>query len=193
MNNIREFVDGTIDEFINETFQTKLETEYEVDVNNNRGLREYIFTFKTNSGTEYCLQFTGQLINGDTLIDGKNKLNTITKNLTKIENEYFCVEIGFTIKKNFKFRRNNDKYLEQTNKNEPFELLSRISYLVDIYQSENNRINLYFVSRRTNNMNLTIYKTLFRNIFSNNFKMFESNNSDDTGGLYFINKNNLMI
>lgn len=189
MINIKEFVDSTINEFINETFQSKLETEYTVIENRDRGIPEYVYEFKTNSGTEYCLEFICQLIKPTTKIDRKNKISKITKNLTKAGNKYFCIEIGFSTKDNF----NNDNYLNNTNKNEPFELLSRIGYLVDIYQRKFPNIKMYTVSTETNSKKINIYRELYKNIFASNFKMMEGDYENNrTGALYFINYNNLI-
>lgn len=198
MNNLKNIIDCMVADYLNESFVTKLQTEYKFIEKNNDGLREYAYEFKTNSGTEYCLEFISAFIGPAILIDGKNQISTITKNLKQYNGDYFCVEIGFTIKSNYGVSSiGDDRYVQNTNKGEPFELLSRISYLVDIYQQKFPNISLYVVSKETDSKKLEIYRTIYRNIFSDQFKMIEGDymlqdNDKPIGGIFFINYNNLI-
>jgi len=99
---------------INELFDNELITEYVIDRRISKAFKnkyDYIFIFKTNSGTEYRL---------DLLYHEDNKVS--------YTNMY---SILFSTSENDPYEVEEEQYEEKTNKREMIELMNRLRYIIN--------------------------------------------------------------
>ena len=178
---------------IDEIFDKSVRTTYEKlsDVIINNSLKHDAYRFKTNSGFSYDVEFYKIFINFNhpdfdriKLLDGNelpNRRNEIIG---------LGIVIGFTpteindinTPKNIQGTL-DDPYMKKTGRNEQYEVLGKIIYLVEEYIKNNSQYNIYVITKNTENINIKIYNLMFRNVFSNNFNVYES-----TEAYYYIKK-----
>ena len=178
---------------LDEIFDKPVRTEYEKlsDVVVNNGLKHDAYRFKTNGGFSYDVEFYKIFINFKhpdfnliTLLDGSTLPNKHDEIVT------VGIIIGFTPTERSNFNVPNtiqgtpdDPYISRTNRNEQYEVFGKIIYLVEEYIKNNPQHYIYIITKNTDRTNIKIYNLMFRNIFSNNFDVYES-----TEAYYYIKK-----
>ena len=173
---------------IDEVFDKPIETKYEklLNVNINNVDKHDIYRFKTNNGFSYDVEFYKELIgfkyikllDGTTLPDKNNDSVTmgIIIGFTPTEINYSDVpeDVIGTLE---------DPYISRTGRNEQYEVLGKIIFLVDEYIKNNPDFYVYIITKNTNKTNIRIYNMMFKNIFLNNFNVYESDEA-----FYYIKK-----
>lgn len=178
---------------IDEIFDKSVSTEYEKlsDVVVGNSLKHDVYRFKTDGGFSYDAEFYKIYINFNhpdfdriILLDGNELPNR------HYEIIGLGIVIGFTpteisslnTPKNIQGTL-DDPYIEKTNRNEQYEVLGKIIFLVEEYIKNNSNYNIYIITKNINRTNIKIYNQMFRNVFSNNFDVYES-----TEAYYYIKK-----
>lgn len=146
-----------------------------------------VYKFKTTSGNFYDVDFYKTIIN-------LNVLKNVQKYLNSDKDEIKTIDIGFTSsnvdreEKEELHGTSDDPYVKRTNRNEQYEVLGKVAYLVEEYV-KNNDYNVYVVGKSDDNKKMTVYLKMFENIFRNNFTMIEDvSKYYDNGAYYFIRK-----
>lgn len=186
-----------LNETLTEIYEKPIKTDYE-EISRYFSDDVYLDTyrFKTESGHSYDLDFIISSIN---LNGVRTKNNTqIGKLITDdIDEENLSYrDIGFTPTeiKNIEIDVNiygskNDPYIKRTSRNEQYELLNKISYLINEYVNNNPHVYIYTIGKNTKEHNLSTYLYIFKKIFSNDFELFDVRLLDYTyGSFMFINK-----
>lgn len=173
---------------IDEIFDTKLETKYEIINKRIPGYSLTVYRFKTNTNTQYDLEFIKTNIDLNTLLNNNIPISKILNinNAPTIRS----IDIGFTLTERVENDNDvqNSEYVKNTNKHETIELMSRITYLVNKFINDNQDIYIYVVGKNTDESKLNIYRKMFSNIFNNDYKMFEGESMGyEEGAIYFIN------
>ena len=175
-------INRIIREIINESFDKPIETKFEVLMDDS----VLIYRFKTNSDNYYDLEFINniercdnKLLNGKTLGDYLKCGNTVK-----------IIDLAFVPSElNLDDRHNHELYTKETNRFEHFELMGRLSYLINYYINDDQETNVFVVGKDTKEMKLKIYEKMFDNIFSSDFIKLEGYNSGyNNGCFYFIRK-----
>jgi hypothetical protein len=158
---------------LKESFDREIPTEYKV-------LKEYtpdyeivIYRFNTNNSNSYDLEFisTVRKING---------IKTETMDIAFVPSEI-----------NMSDRDNSELYNKETNRDETFELMGRINYLVKEFINNNPNICVYVIGKDTKDMKLKIYNKMYENIFSNDFTKTEGSDYYYENGVFFFTKKNM--
>lgn len=169
---------------IDEIFDKPVKTEYKKlsNVIINNSLKHDVYRFKTDGGFSYDVEFHKIYINFKrpdfetiTLLDGSTLPNKHEEIVTA------GIIIGFTpteindidVPEDIEGTL-DDPYIKRTNRNEQYEVLGKIIYLVDEYIKNNPEYNIYIITKNTDRINIKIYNLMFRNVFSNNFDVYES-------------------
>lgn len=178
-----KLINRIIKETINESFESVINTDYELIEENSNIL---IYRFKTNSGYTYDLEFITDFIKSD-----KNFYNgKFLKDY--IDSDYIepTIDIAFVPSEvNMEDRDSPELYTKETNRHETIELMGRISFLVKEFIKNNPRIKVYIIGKDTKEIKLSIYLKIFDNIFSDNFYKVEGRSSGySSGAFYFIKK-----
>lgn len=166
---------------LKEAFNKIIPTNYKV-VN----YSDYIaFEFKTDSGTQYDLEF--HLEQEDTNIilnNGKSIKEILNTNVNRIP----CIELAFT-QSNVVDKDDADQFEAETNKNEPFELMGRITYIIKDSLKKYNKYKLFIVGASRRNKS-KMYEYMFDNHFKNEFDKYTGVTPAYKGGesLFFIKK-----
>jgi hypothetical protein len=131
---------------LNEIFDRKLETEYTIhkQINNITGFEDIYYLFKTKSNTEYRLDLIP--IEDNTIIYPK------------------FISVSFSLSKNNPIDSTPIDYDKLTDKNEMMELMSRILYLMDIFEKDYGN-NIFMIGYSDNNKKMNIYEYLIRIVF----------------------------
>ena len=119
-------------------------------------LTDYRYIFKTNSGTKYKLDLKA-IKEKNIIFNDDTELKDYSK--TKIQDTNICYVISYTL-----FERSHLNYEEETNKNEHYELLSKIMYLLQDFRNKFENYNV-FIFGTVSDKKLKFY--------SNYFKMFK--------------------
>ena len=186
-----------LNKFINEIYDSPLETEYEmISTHDYNGNMFDIYRFKTNSGNSYDVDFLHEIIDAKNILLNNNELlSTIIKD--NIDTRLNYIDLGFTPTEIKDIEVDDsiigtidDPYIKKTKRNEQYELLNRVSYLILEFIKNNPEILIYSIGKNTHENNLTQYVYIFNKLFSSNFDMFDVKNPDYKYGSYFyINKN----
>lgn len=194
MRLVKKLINEELSKFtIDEIFDKPVRTEYEIllDVTMNNNKYHDIYRFKTNGDFSYDVEFYKNFINFKypnfetvTLLDGSalpNKLNEILTvgiiigfTPTEINDVNVPANIEGTV---------DDPYINRTGRNEQYEVLGKIIYLVEEYIKNNPQYYIYIITKNTDKTNIKIYNLMFRNVFSKNFDVYES-----TEAYYYIKK-----
>lgn len=182
-------INRIVKDYINESFDRELPTEYEI-VNESSDI--IIYRFKTNNGNSYDLELFEDVMNCDYEIDGGTNLMDIVECSDIFGGHYVITcDIAFVPSEiNMDDREDHTLYAKETNRGEQFELMSRISFLIKEYIKNNKNTDVFIIGKNTKGMKLKIYEKVFLNIFSENFTKYEGNNPNyrETGSFYFIKK-----
>lgn len=196
---IKVLIRETLDEFINEIYDNPIETNYEKILDHyTNGYFIDIYRFLTNSGNSYDFDFLKDVINTNRILinDLKNKIKLGTVIKDEFNGNINIIELGFTpteIKNNNInleiIGTENDPYISKTNRNEQYELLNRMSFLMFEYMKNNPEVLIYSVGKNTHEKNLKSYIYIFNKIFSDKFEKIDVNDPNyEYGSFYFINK-----
>jgi hypothetical protein len=171
---------------INEIFDKKIETAFkEVDYG------EYIaYKFKTDSGLSYDLEFHYSSESCDTLLNNEIELKDLLIN--ECDKGYInCFDIAFTLSMVYD-KDNPNEFEKETNKHEHFELMGRISFIINKLIKKYSKIKLFVVGNSKRNKN-EIYKKVFENHFNDKFQIFNGISKWHNGESFFIiRKNNIV-
>ena len=86
-------------------------------------------------------------------------------------------------------RDNHELYTKEINRGETFELMGRISYLINRYIKNNPDNKVYVIGKNTKETKLNMYNNMFSNLFNHDyFKLEGDNYGYDEGSYYFIKK-----
>lgn len=186
---IGELINEEVKNFIFEIFNNLIPTEYTV-VNDiiygNTKYDQYIFTTKSNQ--KYEVDFY------NTILD----LNELNKVINYFPNENFvnCIDVGFTIFNNVNNDYHDygtwtdDPYSKRTNKNEQYEVLGKIAFIIDEYMKKHPEQKIYAVGKDTHISNLKLYLYMFEKLFKSFIMINDVSDYYENGAYYFI-KNNL--
>lgn len=187
---IKNIINEVFNNYILEIFDSEISTEYKkidskVDI-----FKTTVYRFKTKSNTLYDLEFIHTKVMGDDIMDDDSKLYQHIKN-GDIDKTFNSIDLAFTLTDRIINNDNisHEEYIENTFKNETIELIARINYLIKEFIKNNPNKNIFVVGKNTTISKLAIYKKLFNNIFSNDFKFTEGEHYGyREGALYFIKK-----
>jgi len=189
---IKSLIKEELNRLIVEVFEGELNTNYQELSQKYDTYNVITYRFETNSKTSYDLEFIFNYVLGNEKMSDGSELYTHILNMKRTD--YMeSIDIGFTLSD----RINNfgldsieaNEFTKNSNKNEPIELMGRISYLIKMFINSNENINIFIVGKNTDRSKLKIYRTIFKNIFSNNFILLEGEHHGyNDGALYFIKK-----
>ena len=178
---------------IDEIFEKSIETEFEITKSVLNGYPLTIYRFKTNGGTQYDVHFINTMVRPAfiQLIDGSDFCDVITDDLC--DAVLNSIDIGFTISSRITYNNDLDIdpeiYGQNSNKNEPVEVMGKISYLINTFINDNPNIKIYAVGKNAHPTKIIIYKKIFTTIFAHDFILVEGDSTGyDEGAMYFINK-----
>jgi hypothetical protein len=192
MNGLRKIISEELNliwSYLNESFNSKIKTEFEIHHKIIDNDKHTSYRFHSDSNTYYDLNFFEEIIIPSELQlnNGQKLVDYLSNNFEKINASH----ISFTLTER---TINNDDissddYSENTNKNEPIELMGRIAFLVDSFMKINPEQLIFIIGKNTNHIKLKIYLQMFENLFSLNFKKFEGNSDfyDYEDAYYFVN------
>lgn len=177
-------INNIIREVIDESFDRVIDTSYTEHKEGNIT----IYRFNTNSNNSYDLEFIQTFIDCNTKLDE----GVLGDYVNGVRTEDFCIipsiDIAFVPSEiNIEDRDNHELYTQETNRHELFELMGRISYLTKRFIDNNLTYNNYVIGKNTKQTKLDIYRTMYENVFSNDFTIREGDNPNyDEGCYYFI-------
>jgi hypothetical protein len=178
-------INRVIKKVLRESFEREIKTDYEiVDL----GGDIVGYRFQTTQNNSYDLEFITDMMASSEVDE---KVFKMISDKYKINNRFIEVtDIAFVPSEiNLDDRENHNLYTKETNRQEQFELMSRISYLIKEYIKNNPNINIYVIGKNTKTSKLKMYMKVFDNLFSENFIKLEGENSGyEEGCFYFIKK-----
>jgi hypothetical protein len=178
-------INRVIKKVLRESFEREIKTDYEiVDL----GGDIVGYRFQTTQNNSYDLEFITDMMASSEVDE---KVFKMISDKYKINNRFIEVtDIAFVPSEiNLDDRENHNLYTKETNRQEQFELMSRISYLIKEYIKNNPNNNIYVIGKNTKTSKLKMYMKVFDNLFSENFIKLEGENSGyEEGCFYFIKK-----
>jgi len=171
---------------LGESFESEIPTDYE-EVKLDRTILGY--RFNTNSGNSYDLEFIFNYMLKEGIDD--EVYENIPSYYKSEHGAVLTVDLAFVPSEiNMDDRENQELYKRETNRDEVFELMGRLAYLVKEFIKNNLNINVFVIGKNTKEMKLSIYKKMYENIFSNDFMKTEGYNDNypNEGSFYFIKK-----
>jgi hypothetical protein len=178
---------------IDEVFDKPVKTTYEklLDVVVGYDHKHDIYRFKTDGGFSYDVEFhkifinfkhpdfdTIHLLDGSSLPNKHEEIVTVGIIIGFTPTEVSSLDVPEDIE-----GTPDDPYINRTGRNEQYEVLGKIIYLVEEYIKNNPNLYIYIITKNTNRTNIKIYNQMFRNVFSNNFDVYESSEA-----YYYIKK-----
>jgi len=162
---------------LNEVLEPE-KTDYKIF--NNLMSHNYIhdtYRFKTTNNNHYDVQFYKENVffNDIELIDGSNLPDINNDKVTK------GILIAFTPTEITKLNVDpdiigtlDDPYVHRTNRNEQYEVLRKIIYLIQEFIKSNSDYYVYLILKNTYDSNLIIYNLIFEKVFKLDFNVFET-------------------
>jgi hypothetical protein len=186
-----------IETIINEVLDEYQPTEYEkiLGVNDGYGSEIDVYRFKTSNNNSYDVDFMVEILDPNLIkLDNDEILSDYFKH--EYNNILKFIDLGFTPTeiKNIDVDDDiigtmNDPYINKTNRNEQYEVLSKVAYLVKEYIKNNPQYPIYSIGKNTHENNLNAYIKLFKNLFDLDYVLFEGRNRFyKYGSYYFIDK-----
>ena len=176
-------INQIIKESINESFESIIETEYETL---EEGSDIVIYRFQTSSGNKYDLEFIRNIISPNKIFYDNTRLDDY------IDFDYIeqTIDVAFVPSEvNISDRDVPELYTKETNRDEQFELMGRISFLIKEFIKHNSNVKVYIIGKDTKDTKLKVYIKIFENIFSGDFLKKEGTNDGyNNGAYYFIKK-----
>ena len=182
---LNELINEELKNFISEIFDKLIPTEYSVvnDVKYGESIYDqYLFT--TKSDQKYEVDFYHTTLN-------LNKLKNIIKYFPN-ENFIECIDIGFTIFNNVNSEYhdygtwNNDPYIKRTDKNEQYEVLGKVAFIIDEYIKTHPEQKIYAIGKDTYKSNIKTYLYMFEKLFKSFIKIEDISEYYNNGAFYFI-------
>ena len=182
---LNELINEEVKNFIFEIFDKLIPTEYSVV--NGIKFGEFIYdqyVFTTKSDQKYEVDFYHTTLN-------LNKLKNIIKYFPN-ENFIECIDIGFTIFNNVNSEYhdygtwNNDPYIKRTDKNEQYEVLGKVAFIIDEYIKTHPEQKIYAIGKDTYKSNIKTYLYMFEKLFKSFIKIEDISEYYNNGAFYFI-------
>lgn len=177
--------------FVNEIFDNLIPTEYRLVkdiVYDDSFYDQYIF--KTNSGEQYEVDFFKTLIELNESHKIKKYFNEKNEHIN--ESALDCVDIGFTYFNNV----NNDfhdqgfdilgQYKKRTNKNEQYEVLGKVAFIVNEYIINHPAQEIYAIGKDTCDSNINVYNNMYNKLFKSYTRIEDASEYYRKGAFYFI-------
>ena len=184
---LNELINEEMRNFVFEVFDALIPTEYEV-INDiyYGGITYDQYVFTTNSTQKYEVDFYHTILN-------LNKLNNISDYFPD-EKLINCIDVGFTIFNNVDNDYHdygidgtlNDPYLKRTNKNEQYEVLGKIAFIINEYIEKYPEQKIYAIGKNTYKSNLKIYEYMYEKLFKSFTKVEDISEYYNEGALYYI-------
>ena len=182
---LNELINEEVKNFIFEIFDKLIPTEYSVV--NGIKFGEFIYdqyVFTTKSDQKYEVDFYHTTLN-------LNKLKNIIEYYPdkKLIN---CIDIGFTIFNNVNSEYhdygtwNNDPYIKRTDKNEQYEVLGKVAFIIDEYIKTHPEQKIYAIGKDTYKSNIKTYLYMFEKLFKSFIKIEDISEYYNNGAFYFI-------
>jgi hypothetical protein len=177
---INRIIKETITESFNSIIETQYDSFFDGDIE--------IYRFKTNSDNSYDLEFITNIINKNTSLNDGSYLKDYLADTEDVLVK--SVDIAFVPSEiNMDDRDNHELYTKEINRGETFELMGRISYLINRYIKNNPDNKVYVIGKNTKETKLNMYNNMFSNLFNHDyFKLEGDNYGYDEGSYYFIKK-----
>jgi hypothetical protein len=185
-----------IKEIINEISREEIiDNDYEED---NPDQNTTSYRFKTQSQTKYALYFDKEnKYPYNIKIENKYYLDDLLKDEFK---EYNFIEIGYSLDRedNLNPKKVSDlEFNKKTNLFETKELYGKIIFFINKYIDKIKNADIFIISKETvngedlnvNRKRLSIYLDIFKNSFSNKYKLFNGKDNENYNYYFFINKN----
>jgi len=183
---LKQIINEELNNYLFEIFNKSIQTIYQISKNNIYDGNYFdIYRFKTSSGNSYDVDFykiqlnLNQLSNISKYFPNTDIINSIHLGFTSSDyNRDEKPELSGTI---------NDLYEKRTNKNEQYEVLGKVAFMIEEYIINNSEIKIFVIGKNTEISKLSAYIKMFENIFSSKFKMVEDiSNEYEEGAIYFI-------
>ncbi len=185
--NPRNLINEEIKIFVNEIFDELIPTKFDVVKSIKYGDFYYDqHIFSTNSGEKYEADFYKTMLNMQQLKNVSNYFqNILTVN---------CIDIGFTLFNNvnndmhdYGFEGTlNDPYIKKTNKNEQYEVLGKVAYIVNEYMKSHKKQRIYAIGKNAYHSNLRVYQNMYEKLFKSFIKVEDVSDYYDDGAIYYI-------
>jgi hypothetical protein len=184
---LNELINEEVKNIIFEIFDKLIPTEYTVVKDIKYGefiYDQYVFTTKSNQ--KYEVDFYHTILN-------LNKLKNVIEYFPN-EKIINCIDIGFTIFNNVDNDYHdygiegtlNDPYLKRTNKNEQYEVLGKVAYIVNEYIEKHPEQKIYAIGKNTYKSNLKTYEYMYEKLFKFFIKIEDKSENYNEGAIYFI-------
>lgn len=174
---IKERLKVELSNILNESFNSIIETKYRVI-----DYGEYItYQFYSNSGNEYDLEFHYSEESSNTILNDNLILSDVIK--TK-DNNIQCFDIAFTLS-DVQNKENPEEFEKETNLNEHYEVLGRISYIIK-QELNKTKYKLFIIGGDSARNKLKIYEAIFNNNFSGLFDLYYGKSKHHSGNSLFI-------
>jgi hypothetical protein len=184
---LNELLNEEINNFISEIFDKLIPTEYKTVNNIEYGdfsYDQYIFSTKSNEKYEVDFYYTTLRL---------NKLSNLS-NYYPNENLINCIDIGFTL---FNDVNNgyhdfgiegtpDDPYIKRTNKNEQYEVLGKVAYIINEYIETHPQQKIYAIGKNTYKSNLKAYEYMYSKLFKSFTMVEDISDYYEEGAIYFI-------
>lgn len=185
-HNLINLINEVLNGFMVDEILEPQKTEFK-KLNGNSLLHNYTYDtyrFITKNNNSYDVEFYKQVISLKDIkyIEGFDNKETIGIIIGFTPSEIAEKEISDDIAGGI-----NDPYIQRTNKNEQYEVIGKVIYLVQEYVKNNPNYYIYLILKNTYDKNLMIYNSIYNNIFKNDFNVYESNDT-----FYYI-KNNINL
>lgn len=171
-----------LEEILNEILQEPISTPYNCEqvtgkyIPKEKDLRCY---FKTNSGNEYVVDFFTIVEPKTVFINGKSIIELST--LVTDDKEYaYLIGLAFSLKE--RDREDAEEYESSTFENEQYEVLGRVTSVIEQFITNNPKYNILSIMGDTEKRRMDSYLYIFNNQFKDKFNSYKGNSD------YFIKK-----
>lgn len=197
--NDKDLIIEMIDKVIRENFESlneiqfiKTETEFKefyriVKPN----IKTLVYQFISDRGYSYDLEFMQTNFYPNLLMDDNRKFCDILKNIN-CNDKYNSIDLGFAPSERLENNKeiNHKEYSQDTKRNEQWDVMNRIVYLVGVFVERHPQIMFYGFGRNTDNIKIKMYLDIYKECFSDNFARFDGKSKlyPPYGAIYFIHK-----
>ena len=174
---IEYFISKIINEYfteinLNEILDNPIPTKYDMFINDtfHDDYHKDVYRFKLDNNNVYDVDFYKSPYDANILMKKNNEtfyVNSIIIGFSSKENKE-------TYSDNSIFGTEYDPYVNKTNRNEQYEVLGKVSYLIGEYMRNNPKINFYRIQKNTHSKNLSTYINMFKKQFEKDFLMYDT-------------------
>lgn len=172
-----------INEELNEIFNSKIETKYKKYNKNFEGYDSVIYEIETKTNNKYKIIFSN--FDDVNIFDLFDENHELLINRLNIDENYDLkiINISFgLIGLNINYETSNIN----TNLNEQYDLMGRITYIISEYMKEFTT-DIFLVTNEYDNRKIDMYEAIYKNIFKD-YNFTKTNGIvDGTKYLFFIN------